>query len=216
MENVFTLTIEITERNKGLISKINQAMLDGIGGTETTVKPEKTVTETTVKPEKTIEKKDVKTGMTFLEFKTVAADCKKAHGIDFLKRVITDSGVTLRQSIPKTLTAIKEEKYAELVMIMRAGPVKYEEKTKTGPDDGFGPNDDDGFGPEEDDGFGESEEKDLPKVDPSAVKTALMAYSKTESRDAAKAIMIKHGVPNLNALADASQGALGGILKEVA
>ena len=157
--------------------------------------------------------------MTFLEFKAIASDCKKAHGIDFLKTVITDSGVTLRQSIPKTLTAIKEENYAELVMILKAGPTKYKTKTDDD-DDGFGPDDadDDGFGPDgDDDGFGdEPEAKDLPKVDPAAVKIALMAYSKSKSRDEAKAIMTKHGVANLNALPDASQEVLGGILKEVA
>jgi len=189
-----TYTIDLTPDNASKIDQVNHIL---IGGDYTKKTPSATDTKTTTTT--TTEPDDTASGITLDEVKAAAKLAKKDHGEDFAIQVLKDHDVAVTATLGRSMAKIPEADYRSIITAWEAGP----SETDNLEDDGLG----DGL---DDDGLGDDS-----NINPEAVKTALKAYSKSNGRDEAKAIMTANGAKALSNVDDCSQEQLAAMMKEL-
>ena len=197
-----TYEIEMSPENAGKIDAINKILL---GDAYTEEAPPKTSTAKTTKAEEQREASTAKASYTLSldDVKAAAKAAKAEFGEEFAMQVLKDAGVKVATTLGRSMSAIDEEQYEEVITAWEAGPQQTEQSDDT-------PDDDDDFG-DDDDGL----DDDSGEVDAEAVKTALKAYSKEHGRDEAKAIMTKHGAASLSKVDDLPAKKLAAMMKDL-
>ncbi len=181
MTNYVNYQVALVPENAELINQLNELLITG----EASPKVAKAAAEPTKAPAKAAASTSAEdatpptdNGTTLDEFKKAAKVAKKEHGEEFTMQVMKDAGIKVATTLGKSMSAVHADQYDMIIALWEAGPQESEEL------------DDDGLG-EDDDGLGE----EVPSAE--AVQKALKAYSKSESREAAKAIMTKYQVKAL-------------------
>jgi hypothetical protein len=208
--NKVTYELELTPANAMKIDVINRIILGDDYTVEfsteakTEVETQPTMTDKQKMPaKKVVEEKPAEEtsigpspaelkGPTFAELKVAAKAAKVAHGNDFAMETLESLGVTMANTLGKSISAVDQSMFSDVIAAFEAGP----QETPTTEE------------PEEDDGFDEEEEEDTSEVTAEAVKTALKAYAKSVSRDEAKAIMQEHGAAALSKVDDCTPAQL--------
>lgn len=175
MTNQITFTINATPDNADTISAIT-ALLTGIA-------PKKSETKETSKATKETKETETdsvveETDITLTDFKKAAKAVKTNFSEEFALSIIEMTGTKPGSTLGRTLSKVPSEDYATIIAAWEEGPQ----------------NDDDDDLADDD-----LADDDLADVDADAVKLALKAYSKSEGRPEAKALMAKF---ECNSLAD--------------
>jgi len=192
MNNTITFTITATPENTDLISNITALMTGG--------KPTKQVETTTkAKPTTTKAKPEVEeaTGPTITEFKAAIKKAKAKNDEAFVMQTIEEAGVTVGETLGRTVSKVKAEQYQDIMDTLAEGPVI----TETSSDDEL---DDD-----------ELDDNEPPEVDAETVKLALKAYSKEHGRAKAKELMNDFKCPALSSVDKLSQAKLAELMGEL-
>ncbi len=184
MTNYVNYQVALVPENAELINQLNELLITG----EASPKVAKAAAEPTKVPAKAAAStsaedadKPTGSGTTLDEFKKAAKVAKKEHGEEFTMQVMKDAGIKVATTLGKSMSAVHADQYDMIIALWEAGPQESEDDL--GDDDGLG---------EDDDGLDE----EVPSAE--AVQKALKAYSKSESREAAKAIMTKYKVKALS------------------
>lgn len=191
-QNQVMFAIVATPANAELIDKVSKLIL----GDDYTAKPEKTSDKTTSKPEKTEAKDTSKATTSLADFKKAAKAAKDEFGEEFVTSVIEAAGIEPKQTLARSVAAVPEEQYDDIIALWQAGP---EEAANTSDDS--------------DDDFDDDDSDDA-DVTPEAVKTAVKAYAKENGRDEAKELMAKHGAKSLAEIDNLKPAQLAKLLEE--
>lgn len=209
MSNKITYSIELIPENAAKIDAVNRILLGDTYTESTSIQP--ALTDAEKMSANTVERNSGKTdtptktaesAMTLDQFKSAAKKAKRAHGEEFAMAVLTSAGVEVGSSLGRSMSKVTNDQYASIVASWVAGPQAKPE-----------PEDEDGFGDDDEDGFGDDE--DTSEVTVEAVKTALKAYAKSESREKASAIMKEHGATALSKVDDCTQEQLKAMFAKV-
>lgn len=205
MTNQVTYSISLLPENAAKIDQVNRILLgeaytqvstDNVVSSTTTFtakaeKPNKTKSEKAEKP------KEESTAYSVNDLKVAAKAAKKDHSEDFVNGVLDDAGVKEAASLGRRMSAVDEDDYGDIIAALNAGPMATEQASDEPSDDDWG---------DEDDGA---------NIDPEAVKTAIKAYGKEVSRDAAKKVMNDNGAKLLSDVDKCSQKQLTAMMNEL-
>lgn len=195
MSNTLTYSIELTPENASKIDQINKILLGESYTEEHKMdEPNKTSAKKAA-PAKKAEPEEESTGLTLEDIRTAAKKAKSEFGEEFTMQVLKDADVDVKATLGRSMSAIPEEQYEDVIAAWQAGPQESDDL--------------------EDDDLEDDLEEDEGEVDAEAVKTALKAYSKEHGRDEAKAIMTKHKVKALSGVDDLKPAALAKLMKEL-
>ncbi len=183
--NTITYNINLTPDNAEVIDKINKLLISGYSSTTETINTEQANDCT--------ETAAPATDVSFNDFKKAAKAAKTTHDEAFVSSVMIANGVEKQSTLLKTCAAATPEQYEAIIAGWEVGPVEID-------DDGFGDDDD---------------LDDEPEVSADAVKIALKAYAKSESKDAAKEVMKKYKVEALSDVDKCTPKVLASILAAV-
>lgn len=211
--NVVTWSLALIPEHAEKIDMINRIILGESysvsSDTQAETKPaksEKPSSKKSAKSEKPVETKSAKSEkpaddqISFDEFKKVAQTTKKEHGEEFCMEVLKSAGIKIKDSLPRSVSAVDGDQYEDIISLWQAGP-QTSASDDTPEDDGF----------DDDEDLGDDE----PEVDAESVKTALKSAAKSHGRDLVKGIMEKHGIKAITAVDGAKKSVLGKLLKAV-
>ena len=196
-------TLEMTAENAPKIDAINRIILGDTYSAESSVAaPDKVTKPAAKETAKAAAKPAAKeaSGTTTADLKAAAKLAKADHGEEFASSVIEASGFKLGASLGRSLSAIDEGSYDEVIALWAAGPVPTEAASDEPLDD--------------DDDFDDEDEDDVAEVSADAVKVALKALAKTD-RTEAKRIMKDNGCEAMSKLDDCKPAQLVAMMKEL-
>lgn len=171
-----TYTIELTPENAPKIDQINALLMGTAYTAETSETSDASSAPAKGAKGKSNGKSQDAAGneITFESLKEFAKKCKAEYGQEWMLETLEEMGVEVTKQLATSLKRIPEYQYQEVKKVWAAGPQEEEEE--------------------------EGEEGEESEVTPDAVADAVRAYKKEHDRDAAKAMLKKHGFSSLSEL----------------